>query len=523
AAFDLLVVPADEVRPALLAFRREAFDLLRRTVRTFALTFVLMVFVEYVIGDLLGMGTLLWVTDTLFWLWIGLLTIWTLLSWEPLLRARLRRRFVEPSGPIRWLLPETGSTWLALPRAVGQLVMLLVILGAEAMHQFAVEGTVVSLVYNMFNRAVLRDDAAPDRPLELELQHAMRNAETPTKHLVERSELVEISNALVNWRKTGQRGLVALVGDRGSGKHTALDEVAERLTAAGMTVRRASITEPLRTRKALAAWLGAAFGISPEATSNEEMVAAIQSLEPSSMILENIHYTFLRRVDGLKVLQTLLYVMNAASDHHFFVCSVHGPAWDYFDAQGSLIDCGVFQTVVRLQPLDSQQLRQITLARAGDVGLRVDFSSLHIGSLGSDRDLEADRATAMYYRLLAEASGGNLHAAVTAFSRSLVRTDDPAVVQVTLREVLDEAVLPDLGETALFVLVALNLHASLQLDDLIEVTHLPRAPLRASVRDLVSRGWVEWIGKRLRLCDDQRIMVKRSLRRRHFIHLGPDG
>ncbi len=524
ALYDLLFVPADQARPALLVLRREGFGLLRRTVRAFALTVVLLLFVEWVVGDLLGLGTLLWLTDTVFWAWILVLGTWTLIAWEPLLRSRLRRRFTDPRGPARWLLPEHGSVLFVLPRALGQLVLLSGVLLAEGLHRFAAEGTTASTVYNLFNRAVLRDDASPDRPLDPEQRAAICEGPTPARHLVQREELAEVGRVLVRWRQTHQRGLVAVVGDRGAGKRTAMNELAESLTSSGMTVRRAALTEPVRSEKALAAWLGVAFAIRGEAQTIEEMVEAVQSVEPSAILIEGIHHTFLRRVGGLTTLQTLLYVLNASSAHHFYVCSVHGPAWDYFEAPGSLVDCGVFQTVVRLKPLDSQALRRITLGRAGDVGLRVDFSSLRVGSLGSDRDLEADRATAMYYRLLAEASRGNPGAALRRFADSLVRTDDRSVVQVTLREVLELETLPDeLGETSLFVLVALDLHDALTLEDLVTVTHLPRHLVRASVRDLVSRGWVIRSAEHLRLCDEKRIVVQRSLRRRHFLHLGPDG
>lgn len=524
ALFDLVVVPADEARPALLVLRRESFDMLRRTLRAFALTFALTLLVDYVLGDLMGLGTVLWVTDTGFRVWLALLSVWTLYAWEPLLRTRLRHRFTEPKGLLGWLLPERGSWLLTLPRAAGQLVIVAASTFAELMHQFAEEGTSFSFVYNLFNRAVLHDDAAPDRPLDPDQRDAITQAKTDAKHLVERPELRDINAALVEWQQTHQRGLVAIVGDRGSGKHTAVAEVAERVKASGLDVVRAAMIEPLRNRAELSVWLAIALGCDTEnARNNDDLVAALRALPPSAVFIEGIHHTFLRRVDGLEVLRTLLYVLNATSDQHFFVCTVHSPAWDYFDAPGSLIDCGVFQTVVRLQPMDSQQLRNITLARAGHVGLRVDFSSLRIGSLGFDRELEADRATSMYYRLLSEASRGNPQAAVTLFARSLVRTDAPTVVQVTLREVLDLDTLPEVGDTALFVLVALNLHDGLVLDDLVEVTHLPRSIVRASVRDLVSRGWIVRHSDRLRLCDDRRIMVQRSLRRRHFLHLGTDG
>jgi len=523
AGFDLFVVPADEARPALLVVRRETFSLLRRTVRAFTLTFVLAYFLEYVLGELLGLGTILWLTDAALWVWILGLTAWSLVTWEPVMRERLRRRFTEPSGPVRWLLPEQGGVLLVLPRALGQLLLLAVGLVAEGLHRFASEGTAASSLYNMFNRAVLRDDAA-NRPLEPDARAAIWEGPTPPKHLVEREELREVSAALVRWQDTHQRGLVAIVGDRGTGKHTAMDEIAERLKAAGMTVRRGVMAEPLRSREALSAWMGAAFGIPGEAHSNDDLVAMLESLEPSAILLEGVHHAFLRRVDGLVPLQSLLYALNAASHRHFLVCSVHGPAWNYFDAQGSLVDCGVFQTVVRLQPMDSQALRKITIGRAGEAGLRVDFSSLRVESLGSDRDLEADRARNMYYRLLAEASRGNPEVALQLFARSLMRTDDPAVVQVTLREVLEpEATLPGVGETARFVLVAINMHDRLTLDDLVEVTHLPQAEVRASVRDLVSRGLVARHADQLRLCDHRRPVVQRTLRRLHFLHLGPDG
>lgn len=521
AVFDLLVVPTTEVRPGLLSLRPATADLARGTMRLFAGYLVAQRFLEFILWDVLALDTLSGIVRALLSVAFWGLVAFTLYRWEPTLRARLGRRSTENNRIVAWLVRDDGGRWLSIPRAAGQVVVFLWLILVELAHRLAREGTSVAWLFNTVSRYGLDDDEAMSHPLAEEDRRRIIEGPTAEKHQVQRTELEEVTAALQRWQQEQRRGLVALVGDRGTGKHTASDQIRLGLESAELPVIVARLPNGLRAPEALFEWLAAAAGLPAAPTSTEAMVEALEALEPSAFVLQNIHHAFARRVGGVDLIQTLFYVLNATSYRHFYLVTVHGPAWDYFAATGSLVDCGVFHTVVRLAPLTSQQLRELTLGRAGQAQLRIDFSALRTQSaLGGDPEVERERAVGVFYRLLADASGGSPTTAIDLFSRSLEATDDPHVARAHMGKALSVGFVPGLSDAALFVLVALNLHDELELDELSEVTNLGLANVRATVRDLLSRGLLRSDEAMLRIPDRHRSSIQRTLRRRHFLHLG---
>ncbi len=522
ALFDLAVVPQGDVRPALVVIRREGFRLARSTVWWLLLYFVVYRLLHWVLWDVAQLDTLAGLLEGGMRGVLALLVVWTLFRWEPVLRESLRRRMGRASTFTRWLIPERGGFLLRIPRALVQVVVLTFLLVLELAQRFAREGTSLSWVFTALNRYRIKEqDPAQYRPIEEEVRDRIVEGETMPDDRVHRDELSRVAASLAEWHKTGLRGLVAVVGDRGMGKTTACHEVVRLLEGSGLAVSRGEVPHLIRTIPELFAWLCTVVGSEQVARTQEEMVQVLDGAERRAVVLEEVHRTFARRVGGLDVIQALLYVLNATSHRHFYVVSVHGPAWDYFAATGSMIDCGVFHTVVHLGPMASSQLKALTLARAEAAGVDVDFSSLERPTAFSDDPkLEEDRAISVFYRLLAEATGGNPVAALDVFSRCLERTEDPKLVRAHMGASLTIGLLPELPDEALFVLVALNLHDELGQDELVEVTNLPLSEVRATVRDLLSRGLLIRDGEELRIPDRHRRTVQRTLRRRHFLHLG---
>ena len=68
--------------------------------------------------------------------------------------------------------------------------------------------------------------------------------------------------------------------------------------------------------------------------------------------------------------------------------------------------------------------------------------------------------------------------------------------------------------------MALRIQDELDEDELAEVTNLPGSQVRRTVRSLMSRGLVHRYRDRLRIPEVLLPAVTRTLRRRHFLHLG---
>jgi DNA-binding MarR family transcriptional regulator len=526
AGYDLLVVRNDEVRPALVALRLDTWRLARRTVQVFASFTIVRAFVRFLVWDVLGLDTidllLEWLLGWVFWGIVG----WALWQWQPHLRERAQR-YAQGHPAIAWLAQEDGSPLLRIPRAIGALGFFGVRGVVDLAYRGARDGSSLSWLLNLVNRYRLEDDASEEvRFLPEEVRKAICEGPTLDKHLIERVEVSEgVNTAVIEWKRTHRRGLVAIVGDRGAGKRTTCDVVARDLHKQhGLEVKRVKLDQRLTGEDEAIDWMAAALGIEADFDHMDELAAHMATEEPHAIVLEGVHRAFERRVGGLDAVQAILYLLNATSDRHFWVVSVHGPAWDWLDSVGSLIDTSVFRTVVRLAPLTSAQLKALTVARTGQQGFRVDFSGLvKASALGTDPEVELERSTSVFYRLLAEASSGNPTIAMRLWSTCLQPTDDPHVVTVRMGASLSAGVVANLSDTALFVLVALRLQDELSIPQLVDVTNLGVASVRSTVRDLLARGLVERCAERddhVRIPDESLRAVSRTLRRRHFLHLG---
>lgn len=522
AAFDLLAITTDEVRPALLVLRKDIYTLARTTVRWFTGYWIVSAFIRFLCWDVLGLDTITnlveWFLGWGWWILIG----WALWRWQPYLRERTAPH-AEGHKVVAWLARDDNSLVFRIPRAIGCLVFFVARSGVDLLYRGARDGSNLSWLLNLVSRYRLDDDASEEiRVLSEEMRLAIVNAVTDDKHLIHREELQSTTaSALAEWRRTQRRGLMAIVGDRGSGKSTATEQVEELVKAKGMEVTTLDLTERLTAETELIRWLCAQLEL-PPCESLDKVAEAIELLPSQCIILRGVHRAFERRVGGMAAITGLLYVLNTTSDRHFWAISLHGPAWDYFDSMGSLVDTGVFRVVVRLAPLSSSQLRALTAARLGSLGLRIDFSGLvRASAFGADPEVELERSTAMFYRLLAEASTGNPTIAMHMFARCVVPTDDEHVVTVRMGSVLSGGVIDALSEAALFVLVALRLQDQLTLEEIVEVTNLSLPLVRATVRDLLSRNLLErGDNDMLQVPDEALQSVTRTLRRRHFLHLG---
>jgi len=525
AGFDLAVVRDDEVRPALLALRLEAWRLARRTVQVFASFFIVRSFLRFLVWQLLGLDTIHGLVEYLlswaFWALVG----WALWQWEPHLQERMKR-YASGHRAIAWLATNQ-SPLLRIPRAIGSLGVFAVRGAVDLAYQGARDGTSLGWLFNFVNRYRLEDDASEEvRFLTEEARQQIFEGETLPKHRIERVEVTQgIVTTLNDWKRTRRRGLVALVGDRGAGKRTSMNEVEKLIASHDLEVVRARLDRRITGEAEAVAWLAEATACEGDPRSVEDLAAVLEDMPSRVYLFEGLHLAFARKVGGLDAIATILYVLNATSDNHFWVVSVHKPAWDWFDSVGSLVDTGVFRTIIPLAPLTSAQLQALTVARTGQAGYRVDFQGLvKASALGTDPKIELERSTSVFYRLLAEASSGNPSIAMRMWSRCLQPTDDDHLVTVRMGASLSAGVVPNLSDNALFVLVALRLQDELTVRELVEVTNLSTAAVRTTVRDLLSRQLVERCSgeqhSAVRIPDAALQSVARTLRRRHFLHLG---
>ena len=520
AAFDLVVVPVDEVRPALTVIARDVWHLARRTVRFILAFFIVRSFVHDLLWEIFRFDLVDGIVRFLlnFCGLIGLVCI--LFVWEPTLRAWIARRN-QSNGLIAFLSRE-GHFLLRVLRAATTLVFFGFVVLVDLGNRFMREGSQLTRLTNAVSRYRLqREEDKPRRSLPAERALAIINAKTPDNQILVRPEVSSVvGEAVSTWKSEGRGGLLALVGGRGSGKKTACRGLADDLEEAGLSPLTVHLKERLVRDEEMIRWLAEITGTGPQTTA-DGLVAALEALEPRAFVLQGIHRAYGRRVGGFGAISTLFYVTNATSGRHFWVISMHEPTWDFFSSSGSVVDLSVFKVVVRLAPMDARQLQALTTARTRRAGYAVDFTDLASANpLGGDPKIELERAINLFYRLLIEASEGNPTVALHLWTQCIEPQEGEEVVKVFLGRALQVGVLDDLVDNALFALVALYVQDELDHEELVEVTNLSARAIRTTIRDLVMRGLVRLEGDRYRILHRYVPVIARTLRRRHILHLG---
>lgn len=519
ATFDLLVVPADQARPALFALRADPFRLARRTVQGLTALLIARNFVHRLLWGWMGLDVLVTLCDQLLMAGLLAYTVLSLHRWEPHLRRRMQSRD-QDSFIVAYLSkpPEVRAIqWL---RALATSFFFTVAALVDLVYLVARERTGVAWVLHALNWVQTGEVSEALEPLDPAVSQQLRSVIHVNEHHRRRSAIREsLVGAWTSFRTEKRGGMLALVGDRGSGRGVAAEQLMEIASEGGVEVVSCEVPHDLGGFDEISRWLGGALGL-PVCDSAAELSESLRQLPPSVIVLNKLDRAWSRRVGGFSGLGRLLDIMNGCSDRHFWVMTVHSYSWSFLSSNGSLVDLAVIRHVVHLPSMSTSELRALTASALQDAGLSADFSGLIRTSVfGGDASVEEERAVQLYFRLLSEASSGNPQVALGLWTQCLSPTSDPTVVQVTVADSLRGRILQGLSETALFTLVAVRIQEEVGEFELSEVTNIPRHMVRTTLRDLMSRGLLERRGDRLIIPDIHLPAVTRTLRRRHFLHL----
>lgn len=521
--YDLLFVRRTDHRPGLRALRPEAWEILRSGLRGLLLWVLVGELVQHVASNVLGLDAVAAVLRMVQWGLGAVLLVQWLHGAEPVIRPRVAA-LAARSSAAAWLAKGPPEQWSALrfAWALGSTSFVAAGWAMDLSWRLGSEGSGLGRVLNLVGRYRMtrtsNGEAAP-LPAPPALIERLVVAECPAEARIARTEVASaVRDAFADWQREKRRGLVAVVGDRGDGKRTSLDDICAELAKEHRVVRRRIDTRLVTTAQGLA-WVADLLSLKLDDPSTAETVKAVEQLPPSIIVVEGLELAFLRTVGGFDALRALVYVMNATGDEHFWIVSAHRPAWRYLARLGELVNLEVFRSVIEIPPLGESALRELATKRLDQAGATADFSGLvRHGPFGDDPAVELDRTTSLFYRLLGEASGGNAAVALRMYGRCLSpRPGAEGVYDVRLAAALTDTTLPALSDNDLFVLTALRTQSELTEDEVASTTNMHPAATRAVVRRLQSLNILARDGDRLSITWEMLPRVTRLLRRRHFI------
>ncbi|MCK6504894.1 ATP-binding protein [Myxococcota bacterium] len=325
--------------------------------------------------------------------------------------------------------------------------------------------------------------------------------------------------------------MVAVVGDPGSGKSALLEQAGAlaRQELPGLPVVRLQLDRRLSEPGAALAWLAEATqALPPGAVRGEADLAALEQAlaaePPKVFLVDDLHRLVLRAVGGFGAARAVLRVMLATCEEHLWVCAVHRPTWDYLAGVGTSINLDAFRLRLLLDPVPAARLQDWATERAQAAGLALSFAGLVGGApVGLDARRAEERAAQAWFRLLADASGGNPEVAWGHLRQALVGGAGPSQVEVRFFQAPGGAELEALADLDLFVLTAVVMHGELDGAALSEVLNAPLGQVHEACRRLEGLGVLReepvdavagW-----RVPAPWWPAVVRTLRQRHFLHL----
>jgi len=443
--------------------------------------------------------------------------------WGPIMRDRVKRRGV--GGRLgRWAASgKRRSSFIGnlvnLPRALASL-LLLTWERIHALISHLAEGR-ASLAWLQTALALQQVQTEPEEielpPIDAETREAL-----DLRHSldIDRPKAFErLDKAFAAYTEEERRGMVSLIGARGSGLREIVDALPDRWETGERKWTRMKVFNRLRSPESVRRWLARKLG-SDGAPTQEELLKLLDSAPPTVFVIEDAHMLFQRIVGGYDPLKECVEIMTASSERHFWVITFHQPTWKYLQGMGAQLKLDAFRDHVELKPLTASELREWLEGRAKRIELFPDYTPLVASDLqGSDRRAALHRAGSAYWRLIADASLGNPAMALDLWLDSLSPGEDKRVL-TRMFNAPDAKSLQSLGDEPLLVLTALLQHDVATADTLSHALNEPSSDTAAACRHLVSLGLVSFdrARKSYQLSERWRPAIRRLLRQKHFAH-----
>lgn len=307
-------------------------------------------------------------------------------------------------------------------------------------------------------------------------------------------------------------GVFAVVGEHGSGKSTLLRRIGEK-------TRSVLVACPPEGMSGFLPALRAALDLASDATE-AELRKRVDAMEDDTAILvDDAHHLVRPVIGGLDDFDHLLGLARESSvERCTWVFALDDIIWQFVGrARGAR---PMFDDVIALKPWSEEGITRLLKSRTAGAALTPHFDALltdlQKGSDEFDRSEAVARAETNYYRLLWDYARGNPAIALHFWGKSL-DLDPEGREMVRLFRPPPSTDLETLPDSAVFVLRGVLQLGRATVQDLVATTMLPMDRVRDALRYAHTRGYVESIDGRYRVCWEWVRAIANFLERRHLL------
>lgn len=401
---------------------------------------------------------------------------------------------LQPEGRLAATVRQAQDRWYGILVAPAAFVWLAGRGGATVAREFALgfEQTQKALAY-LFRRQIERraeqqgyaeGDVAelPRVVVDAFREEAVERGPLVVDHF---PQLQELHRILSTWRDTGAAGSFLLVGERGAGKTTWLNQ----LQRDDLTIERVIPGQRFTDFGHLAGRLAESLQVQIDPSDSLSSLANALLAGPRRVVvLDKAQHLFLTNFGGYEAFAGFARLVNRTCRQVFWLCSMTTYPWRHLTAVRP--DAAVFRGSAHLSPWSEDRIRELIRTRCTASGARFNFADLVVDGLeGVSTQARLIESEEGYTRLLWDYADGNPRVALHFFLRSL-DSDGGNRVRVRLFRAPEVERLEAGGFNGLFVLAAVVMHESISFDHLVEVTRFERPECFIHIDRLTELGAV---------------------------------
>ncbi|MEN6472773.1 MAG: hypothetical protein ABFD81_02065, partial [Syntrophaceae bacterium] len=484
--------------------------------------YILIIIVILIIAEaILGQGYLYHIVSRLAW--IGAFIIFSILiRWwrEGISNAYLK---INPSGTLAGFVQTTRSRWYGFFVAIAAFGVLLIDTLVHAFRRFvySFEQSQRMLAFlfrrRLEKKALLTGGNAtppPSLPPEADVFFDEGPVAEPSMQIDFFPHMGLFTKAIEDWKAGGHIGAFAVVGDFGFGKTTWLNEARRRADVSESTFL--ALGDRVTTRPEALNRLASGLGAPVEAAASIESLSAwLRSGEKRLIIVDDLHFWFLRSINALEALSTFNTLVELTGERVFWICSFSNYPYRYY-AWASR-DNVVFRTVVMLSAWPEETIDTLLRTRTDLTGWQVSFDELLLEGAGDYLTKANPADTAKdYNRLIWDLSLGSPRAALQYWVRSL-SVDAERIAHVRFFKRPEGALLDNLNEHDRFVLACIVWHEQISVSEIISMLRFPSVTCRDAVLRLQEMEVLRRRGDYYRVTAQWWPEVVRYLKRKHLI------
>lgn len=289
-------------------------------------------------------------------------------------------------------------------------------------------------------------------------------------------EELELQSLLQEWKEIRSNGVIALIGDKGTGKTTLLSSIHLE----GFNKLILSPPNRMTTTKELEEWLSSEV----EAPDNRTLKSHFLSLAPALIVIDRLDSLFLRSVGGYEALYTLSQLMQETASHHCWVVGIHLHTWNFLRAPAIPFKSELFHSSVVIQSINAQKCSTWAHQCAKENEIEINFSQL-LSKKRSNRFLKQTEKS--YWRLLVDTAIYNPSTIRRLWLSSLHYEESERVIYVHYFQSPTFEVLNDINIHEQFILSSLLIHGDLNEQQLSSTLSISDVQVKMCCRNLMSK------------------------------------